>query len=96
MPNTQELVLVPVRPGRLFLPAVHVHLLPKPSSAANGFRAGGNTATARTASRQGQGPDAGVVCETFVVNAGEVVDVLPAGKSRTVLVPIPQRDGWEV
>jgi hypothetical protein len=36
-----------------------------------------------------------IVCETFVVNAAEVVDVLPAGKRRTVLVPIAARDGWE-
>lgn len=35
------------------------------------------------------------MCETFVVNAAETVDVLPAGKTRTVLVPITQREGWE-
>lgn len=35
------------------------------------------------------------MCETFVVNAAETVDVLPAGKTRTLLVPIAQRDGWE-
>ena len=32
--------------------------------------------------------DSPVVCETYVENAAEVVEVLPAKTSRTVLVPV--------
>jgi hypothetical protein len=39
--------------------------------------------------------DSPVVCETYVENAAEVVEVLPAKTSRTVLVPVAQpRDSW--
>lgn len=40
--------------------------------------------------------DSGIICETFVENAADVVDVLPATKNRTVLVPIQPRDEWEI
>lgn len=96
-PSTQTLVLVPVRAGRLFLPTVHVQLF-RPSSSEAGSRASRRDSTSATTELNGGEDGAAaseeVTCETFVENAAEVVDVLPATKARTVLVPIQPRDGW--
>ena len=91
---------MPVRAGKLFLPTVHANLLPTSSAARPNGTAGHTTASLGNASATQKASvnaedETGLVCETFVVNAAETVDVLPAGKTRTVLVPIVQREGWE-
>lgn len=85
----QEIVLVPVRPGRLFLPTVHTHLLQAPSGSRN-------RRLSVVAVSGEEGEPSAIVCETFVENAAEVVHVLPAMKTRTVLVPIAPRESYDV
>lgn len=87
----QDIVLVPVRSGKLFLPAVHARLL-KPKSVLDGRRSSVDRANGHSSEDAGDG----IICETHVENAAEVIDVLSATKSRTVLVPLPIRDGWDV
>jgi len=65
VPEIQQVVLVPMRAGSLFLPSVSVHLLSPRED--------------------------GVTCETYVENAAETVNVLPAKSSTTVLVPVHEQ-----
>ncbi|TYJ56733.1 hypothetical protein B9479_002503 [Cryptococcus floricola] len=81
----QEIILLPLRSGTLFLPTVSVQPL--------------DTLTPIDASDKSQARSQ-VLCESFVENAAEVVRVLSAQKEVTALVPaalpagIPTRD-WE-
>jgi len=82
----QEIVLVPMRPGALFLPNVAVSLLPSTSRDSTGFAIAGGEASGQEGQR--------LMCETYVSNAAETVRVLPAKGSVTALVPL--EPAWEV
>ncbi|ORY22633.1 hypothetical protein BCR39DRAFT_551248 [Naematelia encephala] len=75
-PHQIDIVLVPMRSGIIFFPAVSVHLLDPPSV---------NT------SSPGEDPP---ICETYVSNAAEYINVLPAKGSTTALVPLEDQR-WE-
>jgi hypothetical protein len=64
----QQIVLVPMRSGSLFLPTVTVQLLSSSVSASD--------------------PAGELVCETYVENAAETIDVLPAKAVVTALIPV--------
>ena len=61
----QDIVLVPVRPGQLYLPHVQVQqTYPGPSAEGNGS----------------------LVCETYVDNAAEAIEVLPAKSTAMAMI----------
>ncbi|KAK8845493.1 hypothetical protein IAR55_006206 [Kwoniella newhampshirensis] len=73
--ETQQIVLVPMRPGTLFLPSVHVAILPPTTDAWN------QVPTHANGSEE-------MLCETYVENAGESLRVLPAEREVTSIVPV--------
>lgn len=65
----REIVLVPMRAGRLFLPAINVNLV------------------------QSSMED-GLISETYVDNAVEAMEILPAKNGGVALIPL--ESSWEV
>ncbi|WVQ80318.1 hypothetical protein IAT38_002423 [Cryptococcus sp. DSM 104549] len=86
-PEEQQIILVPIRAGNLFLPNVTVQLLDP-----------GSARPARSAPAQGQAqvqstPE--VLCESHVENAAQAIRVLPAKREATAMVSIALGEGWE-
>nr|XP_031863557.1 uncharacterized protein CI109_000809 [Kwoniella shandongensis]KAA5530629.1 hypothetical protein CI109_000809 [Kwoniella shandongensis] len=79
--EVQQIVLVPMRPGTLFLPSVHVALL---HNTTDPHAHGGGWTHEQSHSQKEE-----MLCETYVENAAESLRILPAKREVTTVVPIP-------
>ncbi|WVF66156.1 hypothetical protein IAT40_000896 [Kwoniella sp. CBS 6097] len=91
-PEEQQITLIPMRAGQLFLPSISIHLLPPSShtstSTSQGHaqaRAGTHGTPVLTHAQYQQD----LICETYLENAAECITVLPAKKEVNAFVPIP-------
>ncbi|WWD09044.1 hypothetical protein V865_007164 [Kwoniella europaea PYCC6329] len=83
-PEEQEIILIPMRSGKLFLPTVTIQLLSAPTNAAYQGQA------------KSQMDNDELLCETYFENAAEYMTVLPAKKEMNCFVPIPvSGEAWE-
>jgi len=93
----RQIVLVPLRPGALFLPMVVVHVPPPPQSQPSSQESSQPSPQSQScrpshsssqSSQQPAPPFHTLQCETYVENAMEVIHVLPAKRATTTLVPV--------
>ncbi|WVQ93773.1 hypothetical protein IAU59_000851 [Kwoniella sp. CBS 9459] len=108
-PEEQQITLIPMRAGQLFLPSISIHLLPPPTPAQSQSQSHHGTGTGKQATpvlthAQFQQD---LICETYLENAAECITVLPAKKEVNAFVPIPipphmnmtggmgMNDGWD-